>query len=560
MKINLWLAPFLLLMWSLPFRASGLEQKRVDIAVFGAKPDDGKDDSKALAKAAQYCRDNPGTVLVFSPGAYILKNAQGIETERAAMRGEMGDNPERVIFTPYYPYGIGMDFSGSQCITIEGNGAKINCYGWMEPISIEDCIDFTLEGLTIDYPEKPFSSGKVVKVSPHDFEIQFSKDRIIDDKMILGRMTFWDLQKDKLTPDVLYFPKRELLGDNRVRFHAKICPETVGQIANVLHCFHFRPAILIHRSVNTVIRNVTIHAQAGMGVVGFDSRNILLEKLEVRPAPGYYQSTNTDATHFASCDGLLRFDNCYFEAQGDDATNVHGYYHTVLTAKDNQITTKLEAPTFTHIQVIDLPRVGDRLELVNRETLEVVDTFTVQHAAEDKQTLINTLTLDRRLEIDPANYFVMNISKLPRLEFVNSVINSHLARGILVKTRDVLIENNRFNGCSNTAIHVGAESWWNEGTHSENVVIRDNVISGCGFAGTQGGASGIAFIIDAKNTRKTFLHKNIRIENNVIVGSGNLCGIYIGNTSGALLTGNTVSNCEMDVYIKSSNDIKIKKK
>lgn len=532
-------------------------ERSVSVEDFGAKPNDNIDDSKALANAAAYCRENPNTVLVFSPGNYILKNELGIKTEKAAMRGDLGQNPESIIFKPNYPYGKGMDFSGSKSVSIEGNGAVIQCYGWFEPISIMNCENFSLKNITIDYPHKPFSWGKVIEVTDSYFEVKFSNDRVIDNQMVLGRMTFWDLQEDLLTRDVIYFPNREILGNNRVRFHHKIRKENLGQVANVLHCFHFRPAILISGSKQTSIQDVTIHAQPGMGIVGFDSHDILINRLNVRPAPGYYQSTNTDATHFACCSGLLRFDGCYFEAQGDDATNVHGYYHTVIALDETTFVTKLEAPTFTHSQEIDLPRVGDKLELVHRETLQVIDTLIVEEAISDKATLQNKIRVHKKLNIEPQNYYVMNVSKLPQLEFVNSTINSHLARAILVKTRDVLIENNRINGSSNTAIHIGAEAWWSEGTHSQNVTVRNNIITNCGFQSTQGGASGIAVIIDAKNTSNTYLHKNIKIENNTIVGSNNICGIFIGNTIGVQLINNIIQKCKQDILIKSSSEVKI---
>lgn len=527
---------------------------------FGAIANDSKDDTKALCQAAKFCRENPNTTLTLSKGVYILKNELAIKTEKAAMADQFGGNPEGVVFKPYYAYGKGLDFAGAINTTLKASGATIMCEGWMEPVSIEGCENFMLEGLTIDYKNKPFSAGIVTDVTPKYFDVQFSNERIIDNKMPLGRMTFWDKQDDRLLSDVLYYPEREILEGNLVRFHRAVSPSALGCVANILHGFHFRPAILIHRSTNTVIRDVTIHSQAGMGVVGFDSKDILLERLAIRPAAGYYQSTNTDATHFACCSGLLRFDDCYFEAQGDDATNVHGYYHSILSKNGKILKTKLNAPTFTHIQVMDVPRAGDVLELVNTQTLEVVDVLTVISASADKSNFVNTVELNKEIPENVGDYYVMNISKLPRLEFVNSVINSHLARGILVKTRNVLIENNRMNYCTGTAIHVGAESGWAEGTHSANVVIKNNVMIGCGSgSGGQGGASGIAVIIDAKNTDNSYLHKNVTIVDNIIIGNDNGCGIYLGNAKDVKISGNHVSNCRKDMIINVCKDVKIGK-
>ena len=175
------------------------------------------------------------------------------------------------------------------------------CEGWMEPLCIENCTRVKVKGLTIDYKRKPFSSGEIVSVQPDCFDVQFAGERTITEEIPLTRMTIWNKEKNRMYPNPIYFPKRELLGGNRVRFHHKIPAELLGADAGVLHSFHFRPAILIHRSVQTELEDVTIHSQAGMGIVGFDSKDILIKRLAVVPAPGYYISTNTDATHFACC-------------------------------------------------------------------------------------------------------------------------------------------------------------------------------------------------------------------------------------------------------------------
>jgi hypothetical protein len=60
-----------------------------------------------------------------------------------------------------------------------------------------------------------------------------------------------------------------------------------------------------------------------------------------------------------------------FRGQGDDATNVHGYYHDITSVEKDMVTLVLKAPTFTHAQVADVPRVGDKMEIVHIATLTV---------------------------------------------------------------------------------------------------------------------------------------------------------------------------------------------
>ena len=55
-------------LFMLSFMLSGLHTlpvtaNNVSVLEFGAKPDDGRDDTRALRKAAEYCRRHPGTTL-----------------------------------------------------------------------------------------------------------------------------------------------------------------------------------------------------------------------------------------------------------------------------------------------------------------------------------------------------------------------------------------------------------------------------------------------------------------------------------------------------------------
>ena len=545
-SLFIWLSSYVVPVFALP------SPQVIDVTRFGAIPDDRKDDSRALRKAAQYCREHAGVTFFFPPGTYLLRDKEAVRLETEVMAGKMGENPEQVIFTPDYPYVKGLDLTGAKDVTLSGRGAVLMCDGWMEPISITDCENVTVIGLTIDYVRKPFATGRVTAVEDAYFDVQFLDDRLITNETPLMRMTFWDEGADAMHPEPIYFPKREILGGNRVRFHHAIPRALSGSVAGVGHSFHFRPGILILRSTNTSVINVTIHSQPGMGIVGFDSKDIFLKQLAVVPAPGYYFSTNTDATHFACCEGILHFSGCRFRGQGDDATNVHGYYQTLLSADGCKTRLRVKAPTYTHAQVPDVPRIGDEMELVDRRTLCPVRTYKVEQVDWHEGSLEPMVTLDGELPQEYSSFFLFNVTKLPKLIFENSLVDSHHARGVLIKTRDVLVQNNVFRRGTGTAIHVGTEGGWHEGTHSKKVVIKDNMIIGCGKgAGSQQGACGIAVNAYADDTEATYLHDDIRITGNMILGAGNACGIYVGNAKNVTVSDNKIRGCAHDVVFHS---------
>ena len=65
----------------------------LNLADFGAKPNDGKDDSKAFTNALEKCRNNPGSTLTIFPGSYNFQNKKAMEFEYIR---ELTDSMERM--------------------------------------------------------------------------------------------------------------------------------------------------------------------------------------------------------------------------------------------------------------------------------------------------------------------------------------------------------------------------------------------------------------------------------------------------------------------------------
>ena len=143
------------------------------------------------------------------------------------------------------------------------------------------------------------------------------------------------------------------------------------------HSYHSRPAVCIQNAEGVTLRNVVIHAQPGMGVVGHLSRDIVLDGVSVVPSAGERMSTNTDATHFSSCYGQLILQNCVFDGHGDDAVNVHNYEHAFALVGSNRYRLACLAADGTHTQAVDLPSVGDEMQLIAHGTLDKGEKIVV---------------------------------------------------------------------------------------------------------------------------------------------------------------------------------------
>ncbi|MEN7551034.1 right-handed parallel beta-helix repeat-containing protein [Rapidithrix thailandica] len=535
--------------------------KTLSIEYFGAKANDDRNDAEALRKAAEYCRKSPGTTLRFPPGRYDFRDEKAVSFMKDVLAGKMGKNPEKVIFTPYYPYIKGLDFTGAKNITLEAEGAELYCEGWMEPISLEYCENITIKGLTIDYKHQPHSEGKVLKVKKGYMEVEFDRRFPVQEDMVVTRIMFWDTQADRLLPYPIYFPEQvKLVSPQTLRIYSEeIQKKHKKKIALLNHSFHFRPAILIHESRDTYLENVTIHAQPGMGIVGHRSHNVTMKGLRVVPREGHYQSTNTDATHFTSCTGLIRFDGCQFKGQGDDATNIHNYYNTITRRNTEKVCEVAVKTAYgTHAQVLDYPDVGDKMELVDKMSLKKIRVYNVLKVEKFDTYWKTRLTLDKALPENIEEYYLINSTRLPKVEMVHCNIQSHLARAVLIKTRNVLIEHNTFQNTTGTGIHIGAEGDWQEGVAAADVVVRNNRIIHCGRGdGTQNGACGITVNVKAENTKVPGLHKRLLFEHNIIEGENAECGIFISGAEDVTIRNNEISGCKEPVKVQYSTKVMI---
>jgi len=541
--------------------------KVVDVLVsdFGAVPNDGENDLPGLRAALEFCRSKTGVRLYLAPGRYDIRDEKAVELMESVMRGEKGNNPQDAIYRPYFDYVRGLDFSSLEDLVVEAVGAELIVDGWMEPVALENCTNITIRGLTIDYKRPPYSIGTVVNVWDGYFDVKYGSEYPLTTGMPIPRVTLWDPEADRMVGKECFYPeKKRRIGPQALRLFAAVPISALNQLALCNHSFHFRPAVFIHQAEKITLEKFTIHSQPGMGVIGHRSRNLTFRNLRIVPRAGSVMSTNTDATHFTSCSGYILFEGCQFEGQGDDSTNIHNYYYSIFPdesggsagrAKTCEI--RVESPGGTHAQVLDYPDPGDILELVEKKTLRVVDMVEVIEVENDPVNWKSLITLDRELTVPLEEYYLINISRLPRVRIINCSVRSHRARAFLIKTRDVLIEGCTIENTTGTAIHVGAEGWWHEGPGSADVKILFNRIIHCGFGeGIQNDSSGIAVNVKAERRDVPGIHRGIIIEGNqILVPEGVHRGIYVGGSQNVVIRYNQISGAKEPIKVEHSENV-----
>ena len=168
------------------------------------------------------------------------------------------------------------------------------------------------------------------------------------------------------------------------------------------------------------------------------------------------------------------------------------------------------------------------------------------------------VTLNESIPVDFGEYLFLNVSRFPAVEIRNCHIRTHLARGILIKTRDVLIEGCTIVDTTGTGIHVGAECDWLEGGPTADLVIRNNRIIDCGLGhGTQNNACAIAVNVKAENPRVAGLHKRILIEGNQVIGANARRGIFVSGAEDVAIRYNQFAGCEEPIRVEYSTGVAV---
>jgi len=534
------------------------QSKRIDITTFGAIPNDGIDDSDAFRTAMKFCRETPNTTLFIPPGIYNFKDEEASKIEYEAINGQYGEDVQGLLFKVDAPYVKALDMYGCENISVEADGATLMLEGWYETISIVNARNISLKGLTIMHKRPPFTIGTITNVSENYFDMKIDTLRFtyLDDK-ITGKIHFYDVEKQRIYTGSRHEGK-ELLDRETIRIYSKVRPKK-DDYCILRHSTHYRPAILIKESSGILTENVKIHSQPGMGVVGHRSENITMRNLQIIPEPGSVVSTNTDATHFASCKGNIILDGCKFAGQGDDCTNIHNYYWSVYSGRTNKNVYIAVEKADLHALSLDYPDVGDTIALVSKKNLEPKEYYIaiqVDTTSSSDDMRVN-ITLDKEMKYDVNEYYMTNITRQPSVEITNNTVRSHMARAYLIKTRNVKISGNVIQSSSGSAIQLGAEASWRESNPVRNILIENNWIIGCGYGHGKQKGTAISVSINGLKVPPVFLNQNIIIRNNVIQAEGENA-IYISGAKNVSISGNEISGSVNAIYSENSDSVTVK--
>lgn len=444
-------------------------------------------------------------------------------------------------------------FNNLDGVTVDAKGAELICERTMRAVSVVNCKNFTLKGLTIDYDPLPFTQGRITAMSEDKMvhEVELFDGYPTTDSITIRKYEVFGADTRRLKTLAYYLDKVEALSPTKFKAYKRAIfkgnPEQVEQVGDLVvigssnikgaspHC------VTAENSENLRIEGVTLYTSPCFGFFEQNCKSSVYKncKIDRRPADidivkrasARLASTDADAYHCRFTNKGPTYDSCSAFYMGDDAVAISGGYH--LISKSEGAKLRVLARHDGSMDISD----GDLLEImyVDGSDVERVKAVSVRRAQtefatpEEKDWIVSmkrwplfqkSTTLNEAYDIElehptkaPAGSMII-ASRMTgdNYRVVNCDFGYSRARGIIVKATNGVIKNNRLTGVWMQSITMHPEWYWFGGGHSSNVLVEGNDI-------TAGQFPAIAIYstdIGTKTFLKAGAHRNIDIRNNTI--------------------------------------------
>ena len=465
-------------------------------------------------------------------------------------------------------------------LTIICDGVEMVCTETTRALSISNCVDVTVRGLSIDYDPLPFTQGRIVALSAdktvHEVELTAgypASDRATTFKYEIFRPDTRTHRCGEYGIKALERPDPRHLRITRLAGNAGD-PEQVGDLIAIgAQCAphgSLPHAVEVAHSQGVRLESVSVYASNCFGFLedNCDATTYYRCRVDRRPladepvhrASPRLRSLNADAFHSMYALKGPAYLECVGRFMGDDCINICGDYHLVTASAGRVLRVLSKQRDGLNITV------GDRVELLSYAGRRPPDAAVLSIEADTpvnawerqflagqgmeaaiKQYLADArtfrVTLDREVALPPGSVIASTSHQGNGFAVRRCNFGFNRSRGILVKGSDGTIEGNTLVGNVMAAIMVAPEWWWLESGSSNNVMIAGNTIRDCGDVAIAVYAFG-----GAPTLAPAGAHNNITISGNNMIGCPlpnvlvtSTRGLHLGRNSSLAFEGRTVS-------------------
>ncbi len=495
--------------------------KTVSVSQFGVSPDN-PDNAEALNAAFDYCKDNPGTHLLFEKEVYSISGPLLLDDVRDAC--------------------------------IDGNGATILYDHGSSFFTLRHCTCVEVRGLTYewDWDKMPLSAiahASDVKGKKNTLDFVFDNPDYAREDMLYA-VSQCDPDTGTYGAKGTYIESYDGQNPEVVKQVTKIGDDTIRVVHNGAWA-HFGGNAYILRSAayggslidiygqcrDITLDGLNLYGGTGMGIiVGEKTSHFILRNIFIGPDPDkadlHCTSLDADAVHINDSDGCFLIENCDFSRQGDDDVNINSGIGLIRSVNGRTVT--FEADGSMNVDP------GDTV-LFRNTRFDLMEFSAVAENCGTAEDGLREVTFCEDLPVDiKKGCFLFNRDNTGGNYVIrNNYFHEHRARGLLLQTSDGLVENNVFYKTTHNAIKIimDINGVWHEGTGADNIVIRNNKFIECSVIGTEIIEVG-THLLDKSNHSYAFT--NIRIENNEF---RDICGnlIVVNNVNNFVFRNNTVT-------------------
>lgn len=523
--------------------------KDIDIpeTVFLSDYLDGSNDAMPAIRAAiEHCREKGAQRLVL-PSDTTLRIMPTYAFERFQFVSNNDSGQKRIAF----------DLDGMENFSIEGCNTSLLFTGSITPFSVTSAHNIAISGVKIDYTRTFHSEGLITASGEGWCDLKFPENygnhisnnclhfenEIGEDLRYVGLLEFdRNLREPACGNHDYWMSDGTVNAEERegvTRIFVKGLHVTPGNTLVFGVKRRENPGIFISKSSDITISDVELNHCASMGVLAQMSRNIEISHLFVTPSAGRMVSLAADATHFSSCTGEIKLENCLFENQKDDATNIHGLYMAV----DSVLAGNKVIVSWRHYQQKGLDPFAPGMDV------EIVDNRTMQTVAESRIKSVKILNQAEQeivfeCDVPAQKNYVVAAKEYPDVLIRGCRARGNRARGFLIgSSGEVIIKNNWFHVPGAAILFEGDGNFWFEQSGVKDVTIEGNVFEDCCYMYPQWGAAAIAVGTGIPDKGKDGLgayHSNISIQGNEFTSSNNrILSIY--SVDGLVFRGNIIS-------------------
>lgn len=449
--------------------------KTLSIDDFGAKRDCMEyDNSVAVNSAVEFAAATDDEITIdFPKGTYALNDAS---------------EDDRFIIKCY----------NVRNVRLRGNGSVLWVKNAFAGVFVfRNCENVVLEGFEIKYETAPWTQGEVIEVNKNDGTLIYCAEEgydIFADPRYTNYMGPWGVilnpqNLNMLRPDApaeFKFRGSERVGDRTYRMtleKPELAIEGVFKKGDRIVYTNREMSgscVAVFGSKNVTVSDMLVHECGDCLFVGaYLEGDIRVNNYRTKLDGNNYVVSIADGVHIQGLRGRAIIENCSFEGLLDDCVNLY-QYPGIVTEKISCTEYRVKHPE------TNIPRVGDTFTVYNPETQEEKyrgKVTAVREINSEKTEEIITVDIPTEViragdSVPEADTFCILDSMAPGSEIKNNHFSLCRRYGLLLKSRDTLVENNVFENLGADAINFAANvtNLRKEGPYSENVTLKNNVI------------------------------------------------------------------------------------